>query len=171
MWSTMKNNLLGKKFLSCFVYLYRFHKYVSYGFPIINCYNPGVHHETPCIRIVCGNVRPISLPCAGFCFALPVDPMKAYCSLTSVLDGGEWSALRFGRFTSRERTQKPNESARGHILPLARLTNREWNWVFHWFESWHFETGNIYVNFWSKLLLLVVGFRRYLFLWTCTLLA
>jgi len=62
MWSTMKNNLLGKKCLSCSFYLYRFRKYVSYGFPIINFCNPGVH-ETPCIHIVCGNVRPISLPC------------------------------------------------------------------------------------------------------------
>jgi hypothetical protein len=36
MWTTMKNNLLGKKFLTCFFYLYRFRKYVSYGFPIIS---------------------------------------------------------------------------------------------------------------------------------------
>jgi len=36
MWATMKNNLLGKKFLSCSFYLYRFRKYVSYVFPIIN---------------------------------------------------------------------------------------------------------------------------------------
>ena len=40
----------GKKFLSCSFYLYRFRKYVSYGFPIINVCNPGVHYETPCIR-------------------------------------------------------------------------------------------------------------------------
>jgi hypothetical protein len=44
-----KNNLLGKKFLSCSFYLYTFRKYVSYGFPIINFCNPGVHYETPCI--------------------------------------------------------------------------------------------------------------------------
>jgi hypothetical protein len=44
----MKNNLLRKKFLSCSFYLHRFSKYVSYGFPIINFYNPGVHYETPC---------------------------------------------------------------------------------------------------------------------------
>jgi hypothetical protein len=49
MWTTMKNNLLGKTFLSCSFYLYRFRKYVSYGFPIINFCNPGVHYETPCI--------------------------------------------------------------------------------------------------------------------------
>ena len=48
MCTTMKNNLLGKKFLSCSFCLYRFRKYVSYGFPIINCCNPGVHYETPC---------------------------------------------------------------------------------------------------------------------------
>ena len=44
----MKNNLLGKK-LSYSFHLYRFRKYVSYGFPIINCCNPGVLYETPCI--------------------------------------------------------------------------------------------------------------------------
>ena len=48
MWTTLKNNLLGKKILSSF-YLYRFRKYVSYGSPIINFCNPGVHYETPCI--------------------------------------------------------------------------------------------------------------------------
>ena len=47
MWTTMKNNLLGG-FLSCSFYLYRFRKYVSYGFPIINFCNPRVHYETPC---------------------------------------------------------------------------------------------------------------------------
>jgi hypothetical protein len=36
--------------MRCFFYLYRFRKYVSYGFPIINFYNPGVHYETPCIK-------------------------------------------------------------------------------------------------------------------------
>jgi len=45
----MKNNLLGKEFLSYSFYLYRFRKYVSYGFPIINFCNPGVHYETPSI--------------------------------------------------------------------------------------------------------------------------
>jgi hypothetical protein len=39
MWTTMKNNFLGKKFFSSF-YLYRFCKYVSYGFPIIIFCNP-----------------------------------------------------------------------------------------------------------------------------------
>jgi hypothetical protein len=38
----------GGKFFSSF-YLYRFRKYVSYGFPIINFCNPGIHYETPCI--------------------------------------------------------------------------------------------------------------------------
>ena len=41
----------GKKFLSCPFYLYRFRKYVPYGFPIINFGNPGVHYETPCIYL------------------------------------------------------------------------------------------------------------------------
>jgi len=48
MWITTKNNLLGKKFLSCSFYLYRFRKYVSYGFPVIHFCNSGVHYETPC---------------------------------------------------------------------------------------------------------------------------
>jgi len=50
MWTTMKNNLLGKNFLSCFFYLYRFCKYMSYSFPIINSCNPRVHYKTPCIK-------------------------------------------------------------------------------------------------------------------------
>ena len=49
--TTTKNNLLEakKNFLSCSFYLYRFRKYVFYGFPIISFCNPGVHYETPCI--------------------------------------------------------------------------------------------------------------------------
>jgi len=39
----------GGKNLSCSFYLYRFSKYVSYGFPIINICNLGVHYETPCV--------------------------------------------------------------------------------------------------------------------------
>ena len=62
MWTTMKNNLLGKKISSCSFYLYRFRKYVSYGFPIISFCNPRVHYETPCIlpatiRIICFRKR------------------------------------------------------------------------------------------------------------------
>jgi hypothetical protein len=45
----MKNDLMCKEFLSRSFYLYKFCKYVSYGFPIIKFYNPGVHYETPCI--------------------------------------------------------------------------------------------------------------------------
>jgi len=52
MWTTMKNNLLGKKFLSCSFCLYRFRKYVSYSFPTINFCNPRVHYEMPCIVYV-----------------------------------------------------------------------------------------------------------------------
>jgi hypothetical protein len=45
-----KKQLTGEKFfLSCSFYLYRFRKYMSYGFPIINLCNPIVHYETPCI--------------------------------------------------------------------------------------------------------------------------
>jgi hypothetical protein len=39
--------------LSCFFYLYRFCKYVSYGFPIINFCILGVHYKTPCIYENC----------------------------------------------------------------------------------------------------------------------
>ena len=44
-----EKQITEKIFLSCSFYLYRFRKYVSYGFPIINFCNPGVHYETPCI--------------------------------------------------------------------------------------------------------------------------
>jgi hypothetical protein len=44
-----EKQLSGGKKLSCSFYLYRFRKYVSYGFPIIHFCNPGVHYETPCI--------------------------------------------------------------------------------------------------------------------------
>ena len=40
---------LTGKFFFCSFYLYRFRKYVSYGFPIIFFCNPEVHYETPCI--------------------------------------------------------------------------------------------------------------------------
>ena len=40
----------GEKCLGCSFYLYRFRKYVSCDFPIINFCNPGVHYETPCIK-------------------------------------------------------------------------------------------------------------------------
>jgi len=44
------SNLMGKKkILSCSFHLYRFHKYVPYGFAILNFCNPRVHYETPCI--------------------------------------------------------------------------------------------------------------------------
>jgi hypothetical protein len=49
MWTMMKNNLLGKKNLSCSFYLYRFRKYVPCGFPVINFCNPRVHYQTLCI--------------------------------------------------------------------------------------------------------------------------
>jgi len=43
-----ENQLTGGG-MSCSFYLYRFRKYVSYGFPIINLYNRGVHYKTLCI--------------------------------------------------------------------------------------------------------------------------
>jgi hypothetical protein len=45
-----EKQLTGKKvFVSWSFYLYRFRKYMSYGFPIIIFFNPGVRYETPCI--------------------------------------------------------------------------------------------------------------------------
>jgi len=44
-----EKQLTGEKKLSCSFYLYVFRKYVSYGFPIINFCNLGVHYETPCM--------------------------------------------------------------------------------------------------------------------------
>jgi hypothetical protein len=44
-----EKNVLGKIFFSCSFYLYRFRKYVSYGFPTINFCNHGVHYERPCV--------------------------------------------------------------------------------------------------------------------------
>ena len=46
-----EKQLTGGKKLSCSFYLYRFLKYVSYGFSTINFSNPGVHYETPCIKL------------------------------------------------------------------------------------------------------------------------
>jgi len=44
----MKKKLMGKKILNCSFHLYRFRKYVSYGFPTIIFCNPGAHFEIPC---------------------------------------------------------------------------------------------------------------------------
>jgi len=60
-WATVKNNLLGNNFLSCFFHLYGFRKYMSYGFPIIKFCNPGVHYETP--RIIRHVLLPYETPC------------------------------------------------------------------------------------------------------------
>ena len=46
-----EKQLTWKQFLSCSFYLYRFREHVSYGFPMINFCNPGVHYETPCIKL------------------------------------------------------------------------------------------------------------------------
>ena len=43
-----EKQLTGGKKLSFSFYLYRFRKYMSYGFPIINFCNRGVHYEKPC---------------------------------------------------------------------------------------------------------------------------
>jgi hypothetical protein len=46
--------------------------------------------------------------------------------LTSVLDGGEWSASRPGRFTSAERSPVPNEQEAGWAPdPVWTLWSRE----------------------------------------------
>ena len=41
----------GGKFFCFSFYLYRFRKYVSYGFPIINFCNPGICYEMPCTYV------------------------------------------------------------------------------------------------------------------------
>jgi hypothetical protein len=46
-----KTTYWKKKVLSSSFCLCRFRKYMSYGIPIINYYNPEVHYETPCIII------------------------------------------------------------------------------------------------------------------------
>jgi hypothetical protein len=51
MWTVMKNNILGKTFLSCSFYLYRFRKYVSFGYLIINVCIPGVCYVTLCVMV------------------------------------------------------------------------------------------------------------------------
>ena len=57
MWTTMKNNLMEQQFLSCSFYLYRFRKYVFYGFPIINFCNPRVTMKRPVFRSVIGQLE------------------------------------------------------------------------------------------------------------------
>jgi hypothetical protein len=48
-WTKIKKTTYWeKKNLNCSFHLYRYPKYVSYGFPIINFCNPVVHYETPC---------------------------------------------------------------------------------------------------------------------------
>jgi hypothetical protein len=51
-----EKQLPGEKILSSSFYLYRFLKYVSYSFPIINVCNPGVHYETPCSGVPRGDL-------------------------------------------------------------------------------------------------------------------
>jgi hypothetical protein len=50
-----EKQLSGKTIFEFTFYLCRFSKYVSYGFPVINFCNLGLHYETPCI------LRPISI--------------------------------------------------------------------------------------------------------------
>jgi len=57
-----ENNILEKK-LSCPFCLYRFRKYVSYGFPIINFCNP--HYETPGIGMYAHDLWPRGLRCGS----------------------------------------------------------------------------------------------------------
>jgi hypothetical protein len=54
-----EKQLTGKKIFDLF-YQHGFCKYMSYGFPIINVYNPGVHYETPCMKVIfqCSAVLP-----------------------------------------------------------------------------------------------------------------
>jgi len=75
-----ENQLTGKKILSLSFYLYRFRKYVSYGFPIINFCDPGVHYETPCIfRIL--QILEKKWECKEAVHQLFIDFKKAYDSV------------------------------------------------------------------------------------------
>jgi endogenous inhibitor of DNA gyrase (YacG/DUF329 family) len=65
-----EKQLTGEKKFSCSFYLYRFGKYVSYGFSIINFCNPGVHYEKPCICIKVQNLVDVNV-------AAPVLPSKS----------------------------------------------------------------------------------------------
>jgi len=61
-----EKQLPGKKnFLNCSFYLYRFHKYVSYGFPTKKFCKPRVHYEMPCISSVTVSSSNRHLVCAG----------------------------------------------------------------------------------------------------------
>jgi hypothetical protein len=51
---------------SCSFSLYRFRKYVSYGFPIRNFCNPGVHYETLCIILILYDKCIFPLPVSSF---------------------------------------------------------------------------------------------------------
>jgi hypothetical protein len=84
MWTTMKNNLLGRKFLSCSFHLYRCRKYVSYGFPIINFCNPVVHYETPCI-LRCKDLRTSKI-----CILSLGDSPDVWILFSIDEDGTEW---------------------------------------------------------------------------------
>ena len=117
----MKNNLLGKTFLSCCFYLYRFRKYVSYGFPIINFCNPGVRRsQWPrglrrrsaatrllrlWVRIPPGAWMSVCCECCvssgrGLCDGLITRPEESYrlwcvvvCDLETSKMGSPWPAL------------------------------------------------------------------------------
>jgi hypothetical protein len=54
-------------------YLYRFRKYMSYGFPIISFCNPGVHYEMPCIidsKGISSGIRAVILIFIGTCITI-----------------------------------------------------------------------------------------------------
>ena len=97
MWTTTKNKLLGGKNFSCSFYLYRFRKYVSYGFPIIMFCNPGVHYATPCILkkcfylLICFYTYSIILTCTSFTLLILLTHYLLICYIYSFI----WLYLYF----------------------------------------------------------------------------
>jgi hypothetical protein len=84
-----------KKCLSCSFYLYRFRKYVSCGFLIINFCNPRVHYETPCISLY-----KFLMKCYKECVRTHVLWRKRWDSL-SMGEGSKKSPIEDRRYYSR----------------------------------------------------------------------
>jgi hypothetical protein len=89
MWTTMKKTFWGKQFLSCSFNLHRFRKYVSYGFPIINFFDLGVHYETPCMILISWQLRSTThsklLLKSTYIYYQQIAPVKVYRTVAVVV--------------------------------------------------------------------------------------
>jgi hypothetical protein len=68
-------------------------------------------------------------------------------SLTSALDGGEWSASRSGRFTPRERASGTHWIG-GWVGPGVTETHLTWSLLLYMFKTWYLnlrEEWNLHV--------------------------